>query len=76
MRRERLSQGWYALVLPLLPLAIYLLDRRVGWYADLPPVLHWLAGLLVALLILLILRVTNPWEGAARPRDDASRAGS
>ncbi|MDC5699078.1 hypothetical protein OO014_17655 [Intrasporangium calvum] len=72
MRREKLRQGWYALALPLIPLAVLFLDRNVGWYADLPRVVHWLAGLGVALLILLVLRVTNPWERAAASRDEST----
>ncbi|GAA6524263.1 hypothetical protein [Intrasporangium sp. DVR] len=72
MRRETLRQGWYALVLPLTPLAVLLLDRNVGWYAALPRVVHWLAGLGVVMLILLLLRVTNPWERAAPSRDETT----
>lgn len=68
MTHEVRRQAWYALVLVLLPLTMFVLDRRFEGFASLPLPLHWAAGIGLGLLILTALRLTNPWE---TPNKDA-----
>lgn len=62
MSTETRRQAWYALAFILLPIAIWQLNSHLQWYADLPPGLRLAAGFVVALLIFVLLRFTNPWE--------------
>lgn len=75
MNSEVRRQAWYALALVLTPLTIWQLDQHVGWFADLPRLLHLGGGFVVILAIFALLRLTNPWETSGRSPQQTGTAG-
>lgn len=67
MSTETRRQAWYAQVFVYFPLALWLLDRYAGWFRDSSTLVHWLIGLVLAVGVLALLRVTNPWESREEP---------
>lgn len=68
MSTETRRQVWYAQVFVYFPLALWLLDRYAGWFRESSTLAHWLIGLAGAVVVLALLRVTNPWEWGGEPR--------
>lgn len=70
-KQEKLRQAWYALGLIAVPLTVYALDRKIAAYDALPLILHVAIALLIGLVILTLLRLTNPWEPPVGPESQA-----
>jgi len=73
--REKLRQGWYALGIVALPVTVHLLDRTVPAYDRLPAFPHLLVALVIGLVMLIVLRLTNPWESSDDVKGSASSSG-
>lgn len=67
MSTETRRQIWYAQIFLYFPLALWLLTRYAAWFRDSSSLVHWALGLGLALVLLLVLRLLNPWESRDTP---------